>query len=385
MLFETPKLDGIELAVIDMVERLRKSLRYQVQEPKRWQGLLRRMAAARAIRGSNTIEGINVTMDDALAAVGGDEPLEATTENWRAVMGYQSAMTYVLQLSDDPYFKYSTDLIRGLHFMMIEYDLSKNPGRWRPGPIQVVDELRKEVVYRGPDAENVPALMEEFVRSLNQSDDSTPLVIRGLMSHLNLVMIHPFSDGNGRMARCVQTLVLARSGVLAAEFSSIEEYLGRNTIAYYEVLARVGSGSWNPQRDARPWLRFCLQAHYFQASTLLRRTRELHILWDSLELEIKRRGLPERTILAVGDAAMGLRVRNSTYRKVAEVSNQVASRDLKMLVDRGLLIPGGEKKGRYYRASPLILGIREKSRESKKIDDPFATPVNPTQLSLLET
>ena len=79
-------------------------------------------------------------------------------------------------------------------------------------------------------------------------------MIRAAMAHLNLVMIHPFRDGNGRMARCLQTLVLAREGILSPEFSSIEEYLGRNTQAYYDVLADAGAGHWQPERDARPWV-----------------------------------------------------------------------------------------------------------------------------------
>ena len=54
------------------------------------------------------------------------------------------------------------------------------------------------------------------------------------MAHLNLVMIHPFEDGNGRMSRALQSLVLARDHIVAPEFASIEEYLGRNTPAYYQ-------------------------------------------------------------------------------------------------------------------------------------------------------
>jgi len=57
---------------------------------------------------------------------------------------------------------------------------------------------------------------------------------------------------------------------VAPVFSSIEEYLGRNTQDYYNVLADVGQGSWNPENDARPWVRFCLTAHYRQARTHLR-------------------------------------------------------------------------------------------------------------------
>ena len=182
MLFATPTLDERELEVVSRIEDLKQTLRYAVQTPKRWPGLLRRALFARAIRASNSIEGFNVTVEDAIAAVEGDEPLEAATTDWLAVRGYRSAMTYVLQLAQDPHFKHSTDLIRSLHFMMLEYDLSKHPGRWRPGPIQVVDETKKEVVYKAPDAELVAGLMEELAVSLNQPEP-TASVVRAAMGN----------------------------------------------------------------------------------------------------------------------------------------------------------------------------------------------------------
>jgi Fic family protein len=375
MLFQSPKLDELELAVLARIEELKQTLRYAVQSPKRWPSLLRRALFARAIMASNSIEGFNVTVEDAIAAVEGDEPMEAADKDWLAVRGYRSAMTYVLQLAQDPHFKHSTDFIRSLHFMMMEYDLTKNPGRWRPGPIQVVDETKKEVVYKAPDAELVEDLMLELVTSLNQPDNSTASLVRAAMGHLNFVMIHPFSDGNGRMARCLQSLILARAGTLSPEFSSIEEYLGRNTREYYDVLLKVGAGSWSPRRDARPWVRFCLTAHFRQATTILRRTREMQQTWDALEVEVKKKKLPERTILVLADAASGLRVRNAAYRSVADISVQVATKDLKLLVDRGLLIPTGDKKGRSYQASEFVKEIRSRFGEPKRVADPFTRGV----------
>ncbi len=63
------------------------------------------------------------------------------------------------------------------------------------------------------------------------------------MAHLNLTMIHPFKDGNGRMARALQTLVLSREGIVSPVFSSIEEWLGKNTLPYYNILAETGEGN----------------------------------------------------------------------------------------------------------------------------------------------
>jgi Fic family protein len=221
--------------------------------------------------------------------------------------------------------------------------------------------------------------MREFVADTGRADDSEPSVVRAAMAHLNLVMIHPFSDGNGRMGRAIQTFVLARDGVLEQPFSSIEEYLGSrgNTEAYYAILGEVGGGVWHPERDARPWVRFCLKAHLQQATTLERRVRETARLWSDLEAEIQRKKLPDRAIYALYDAAMGFRVKSERYRSHAEISNQVASLDLRTLVDNGLLTPHGEKRGRTYVASPHLVAMRDASREARpQVEDVFIRQLN---------
>lgn len=369
---DTPTLIDQEREVIHSIGEMCARLKYALSTPKRWPGLLRRSAFGRNIQGSNSIEGYNVSVEDAIAAVEGEEPLEASEEAWRAILGYRNAMTYVLQLSDDPHFTYNETLLRSLHYMMIQHDISKNPGRWRPGYIAVRNEQTGQIVYEGPDADQVPRLVNSLIGVLNGPENNTPAIIRAAMAHLNLVMIHPFSDGNGRMARCLQTLVLAREGILEPHFCSVEEYLGRYTQDYYTVLAEVGQGLWHPENDARPWIRFSLTAHYRQAKTILRRTRELGRLWDELEQQVKNRNLPERTIFALAEAASGRKVRNATYRPIAEVSENLASRDLTELVQSGLLIPYGEKRGRYYLASDVIKEIRARIREPRtEPEDPF--------------
>jgi Fic family protein len=378
MLFKAEKLTQSEKDVIARIEEARKALKYNLATPRRWKGLLRRNTLARAVRGSNSIEGYNVTAEDAIAAVEGEEPLTADRESWLAVTGYRTAMTFVLQLTKDPNFIYNEGFIRSLHFMMVQHDLKKNPGNWRPGTVYVRDESRGEVVYEGPDVEMVPGLIEELIEYLNDDDDCPHGLVKGAMAHLNLVMIHPFSDGNGRMARCLQTLVLGREGILESEFSSIEEYLGRNTQDYYNVLAQTGEGSWHPRNSTRAWIQFNLTAHFRQATTLVMRTRVMDLLWQELELMISRRGLPERLIYAVADGAIGYRVRNSSYRNLAELNDVMASRDLKSAVDAGLLIPSGERRGRVYVGSPELLALVDKLRleHIKSVPDPFV-PTTP--------
>src|SRR5437870_1249385 len=107
MLFEQPTLDGREEAVAQEVEDLRKLLRRQLFEPRRWFGSLRRVSFARAIQGSNSIEGFNAALDDVAATAAGQEPLDADTETKMALWGYREAMTYVLQLAGEDELDYS--------------------------------------------------------------------------------------------------------------------------------------------------------------------------------------------------------------------------------------------------------------------------------------
>jgi Fic family protein len=376
MIFEAPALLPSELEVVEKIDAMRQSLKYAISTPGRWFGVLRRATLARNIRCSNSIEGINVTKDDAMAAVENDEPMTAERSTWEATLGYRNAMTYVLQLANDPHFSYSEGLIRSLHFMMMQHELDRHPGRYRPGVIFVRDERKQQTIYEGPDAELIPRLMGELVASLNEKS-SVPPKIRAAMGHLNLVMIHPFSDGNGRMARCLQTLILAREGIIEGPFCSIEEYLGRFTQEYYDVLAEVGKGSFHPENDCRAWIRFNLVAHFRQASWLLQRTRMTQRVWNEVEELLHAKKLNDRGLPAVVDAAFGYTIRRSHYMNAAEVSEQVASRELKMLVDSGLLIPVGETKGRAYVASDMLREISKRNYERRTNLDPFTQEALP--------
>jgi len=371
MIYHTPELDSAELHALDQIDQVRGKLRYFVAQPRRWVGSMRRVLSARAIQGSNSIEGYNVSVEDAIAAIEGDEPVEAALVDRQAIQGYQRAMTYVLQLAGDEHFGYSDALIKSLHFMMTEYSLDAGPGRWRPGPIWVRNDLSGEIVYEGPDNTLIPELIQELVEQLS-ADSGTPAMVKGAMAHLNLVMIHPFRDGNGRMSRCLQTLTLARERILAPELSSIEEYLGRNTDSYCKILAEVGRGSWKPDGDAREWVRYCLRAHYVQASSVLRRIQESERIWRDVETLARQHRLPERAMAALLDAAIGLRVRNSGYRTLLrrgwaeEISNQVATIDLRRMVESGLLQQRGAKRGTFYVASPVLNEIRARVQQSRQ-------------------
>ncbi|MDQ3724583.1 MAG: Fic family protein [Actinomycetota bacterium] len=392
MVYHPPSLRSDEQEVLGLIEQLRDQLHDRVAEPRRWNGSLRRLSFARAVQASNSIEGYDASLDDVVAAVDGEPTVGADDETEEALTGYRDAMTYVLQIADDETMAIDEGLLKGLHFMMLKHNLDKNPGRWRPGTIFVRREATGETMYEGPPAKVVPGLISEMLEQLREEDDQHVLV-KAAMAHLNLVMIHPFSDGNGRMARCLQTLVLARDHIVAPVFSSIEEFLGRNTQTYYDVLGEVGEGSWNPQNDARPWVRFCLRAHFLQATTLLRRRQETEDLWLACVALVERHGLPERCTAALMDAAYGLRLRRKSYRSSVvasfgeEISEITASRDLKAMVEADLLHPRGERRSRFYLATPALVELRERiraARPPREERDPFSIVKSDQQLTLSE-
>jgi Fic family protein len=371
MIYRTPQLTAVDIAVLEMIQEQRSQLRHFVsQNPVRWAGFLRRQTFARAIQGSNSIEGYNADLADVIAIVDEEKPETPAEETTKALTGYRMAMTYILRIHDDPFFELNTQFLKSLHFIMLNYDMTKSPGQWRPGDIYVVHESSGERVYEAPDAQIVPGLMDELVEQI-RSASNIDSIVTGAMAHLNLTMIHPFRDGNGRMARAVQTLVLARDGILSPVFSSVEEWLGRNTQPYYDILAAVGEGKWNPTNAALPWVQFCLRAHYQQAATLVRRNTELGRTWNQISQIITEENLPPRCEIALMDAAYGIPVRNNRYRTDNDISDVVASRDLKKLSDAGLLMPVGEKRGRYYVATPRLAQIRAKVLARKRIPDPY--------------
>jgi Fic family protein len=372
MIHQYPILESIDHEVLEMIREQREELRYQVgQTPLRWSGFLRKNTEARALQGSNSIEGIDANLDEAVAIVDDERPESLKDDTIRALQGYRSAMTYIIRIHQDRHTQVDLSLIRSLHFMMLNYDMTKMPGQWRPTPVFVVSEADEEVVYEGPAASDVPMYMKEVVDQIASADDVDSSTVLAAMAHLNLAMIHPFKDGNGRMARALQTLVISRNGVSSPTFCSIEEWLGRNTPSYYSILNEVGQGSWNPRNSALPWVRFCLIAHYQQSATLTKRNNHVGRVWEEVSRIVTLNGYPERMESVMLDAAFGYRVRSNRYREEVDISDVVATRDLRKLCEAGYLIPVGEKRGRYYRGSPILRGITERTKDDSRAGNPY--------------
>jgi Fic family protein len=370
-LFVTPGLDLEDQQVTAEIHDIRSALADVLRPPRRWSGALRRTTAARAIQGSNTIEGYTVTDADAVAAVDGEPALNADDATWAQILGYRRVLSYVLNVATDNTFTIDESVLRSMHFMLLEHDLTKSPGRYRNGPVYVRDHRTERNVYEGPSSEAVPNLTHELSQQLGSPDSDDPLV-RAAMAHLNLVMIHPYRDGNGRMARALQTMVLASDHVVEPTFSSIEEWLGNNTTEYYDVLAAVGQGSWQPTRDATLWVKFNLRAHHLQAQTIRRRFAEAEKQWSLIDDMLREHRLPDRLGNALFDALLGLRVTRPSYLKFADVDERTATRDLVGAAELGLLEAHGERRGRHYLGGARLRAVRDGLRNQRQpLTDPY--------------
>ena len=376
MIHTIPSVSGLDETVLGLIDELRAELRFYLHEPRRWSGSLRRAAFAAAAQGSLSIEGYRASVESTAAVIDGEEPPEVDTATRQAIAGYRDAMTCVLQMATDSP-EINARLLQSLHFMMMRHDFSKNPGQWRPGAVWISDRSGN-VVYEAPARDLLEPLVEETLTHIAGSD--APTSVTAAMAHLNLTLVHPFSDGNGRMARCLQTFILVGGGLGSPAFVSIEEYLGANTAAYYEVLAEVAGGAWSPQNSARPWIEFCLTAHYRQALALRQRIRETEAVWDSCEQLVGRHGLASRSVGGLADAARGWILRRALYVKITklttgdEISDNTATSDLAAMVSAGLLHPLGERRTRTYEATDELRSVWQRihrQRPPLETTDPY--------------
>jgi hypothetical protein len=138
-------------------------------------------------------------------------------------------------------------------------------------------------------------------------------------------------------------------------------------------------------------MRFCLTAHHRQAKTHLRRIEETERLWRECASIARSEGLPERSIGGLVEAALGFRLRNSTYRSILEatageeISELKASRELKAMVNVGLLQPVGERRGRHYVAESSLLEVQQqihRKRPPRDEYDPYTRAAEGLQLTL---
>jgi Fic family protein len=216
-------------------------------------------------------------------------------------------------------------------------------GAWREdgtGPMQVVSgPIGKERVhFAAPPTARLEREMTNFLEWFNRPADINE-VLKAALSHLWFVTIHPFDDGNGRIARAIADMVLARSEKSPQRFYSMSTQIRQERAAYYDVLGETQRGTM----DITPWMDWflgCLGRAIEGAQTILGAVLAKARFWESV------RGVPlnERQTLVLNRLLDGFegKLTTSKYAKLTKSSQDTALRDILPLVERGILVRGPE-------------------------------------------
>ena len=212
-------------------------------------------------------------------------------------------------------------------------------GAWRDdstGPMQVVSgPIGKEHVhFEAPAASRLNEEMSGFVDWINNPPDTDEVLKAGL-AHLWFVTIHPFDDGNGRIARAIADMMLARSENSSQRFYSMSEQIRKERNSYYEILERTQKGTM----DVTPWLIWfisCLDRAIKNAQNIIAAVLVKARFWEHIrEISLNKR---QTHILNRLLEAFEGKLTTSRYAKLAKCSQDTALRDISFLVDQGILI-----------------------------------------------
>jgi Fic family protein len=228
-------------------------------------------------------------------------------------------------------------------------------GTWRTatsGPMQVVSGPigREQVHYEAPSAERLDA---EMARFLDWFETAMPdPVVKAGVAHLWFVTIHPFDDGNGRIARAIADQALARAEGTAQRFYSMSAQIRAERKAYYAMLESTQNGGL----DITPWLVWfigCLDRAFDGAETILGSVMRKARFWDS----IAGQPLNERQRKVINRLLDGFegKLTNAKWAALAKTSPDTALRDISDLVQRGILVK--DAAGGRSTSYSLALGV----------------------------
>jgi len=216
-------------------------------------------------------------------------------------------------------------------------------GAWREdaqGPMQVVSGAigRERVHYEAPSADRLGAEMAAFLEWANRTGDIDP-VLRAAQAHLWFVTIHPFDDGNGRIARAIADWALARSESSSQRFYSMSAQIRRERKEYYDVLERTQKGAL----DVTEWMRWfldCLDRAIAGTESSLAAVFKTDQFWKThANVAINER---QRLILnKLLDGDFEGKLTSSKWAKLAKCSQDTAQRDIVDLIDKVIMVKDG--------------------------------------------
>lgn len=215
-------------------------------------------------------------------------------------------------------------------------------GSWRKGedPMQVVSGPlgNQKVHYEAPSSNDVPAMMETFLKWVN-ADDDVDALIRAALAHLWLVTIHPFDDGNGRLTRTVTEMMLSRADQSSQRYYSLSTEIFRRRKGYYDALERAQHGSLNVTEWVL-WFLEALKASLESALLTTDRVLQKTAFWTQMAgTEVNER--QRKVINMLWDGFEG-KLNTQKWAKINHCSQDTSLRDINDLIEKGILCKTAE-------------------------------------------
>jgi Fic family protein len=321
---------------------------------------LRVSALAETVHYSTLIEGNKLPIIEAERAARGS--LDPDTKAKIELVNYVEALDYLDESAERGGIEIAPETILALHERTTKglgseqsaHFKPHHEGEWRDGIAQVVDRATGRVMHEGPPPDEVPARMAGLCTWVAEREDRLvdfpPPVIAGV-AHYALTDIHPFADGNGRVARLLSAAILMRLGFVSRRLFSFERYYAENREAYYAALRSVRAETLN----MNTWLEYFLGGLAEEYERVAARIAELQTLGLGSGTRIELSASQERGLLQLNLNSL-VEFRRADYERLAEVSRSTASRDLRNLEEKRLIVRRGKGVAARYRLRSSLGG-----------------------------
>jgi len=302
-----------------------------------WEVSLRKDAIIRSAHSSTAIEGNPLTLEEVSALAQGRE-IMARRKDQTEVLNYLETLDKIPKFASRNPFTLN-DLLE-IHRTVTKYTL-ENPdfeGVLRPLQVIVGNPVTNEVTFRPPQTEEVPGLVEDFLKWFNSSkvDKIDPVIAAGL-THYELVRIHPFIDGNGRTARIMATMLLYKRGFDLKRFFALDDYYDHDRNSYYDALQTVDPETLNMTE----WLEYFTDG----VAVSIKTVKEKVI---SLRKDTGQLALNDRQMQIVEKIRVEGKITNKDIREMFGISDTAARKELTKLMKLDVIKRKGEGRSTHY-------------------------------------
>lgn len=307
---------------------------------------LKRQAIARMTHTSTSIEGNKLAQFQVDKVLSGMS-VNADQKSIQEVKNYQKALVEMEKLAQNKEI-ITLETVLFLHDILMKNLLvSEKTGHFRKGPIYVVDDLgdgREKLRFEGPIAEKVPHLINELLKwvVIAENEKLHP-IIRAAVFHLQFVTIHPFTDGNGRIARLLATLLLYRSGWDFRKIIVLEDYYNRDRQAYYNALNNIQGKSYHEGENLTSWLEYFILGFLIEARKVAETIASLGFGKADQQIFLNKDEIKIMDFITTTG-----RLSSSDVQEILGVAKRTAQLKLKELLEKGVIKVVGKGPSTYY-------------------------------------